>query len=115
MSITILLETNILSFYRDMSELFPNEKSFVYSHMLVGTKVPMESIIYFIINMDKRDIQCIKEMSDSYFLSVNPLLKFINVDSAIYFSRIWSILDKTEKDIIWSYFASFILLANKCV
>ncbi len=96
-----------------MSELFPNEKSFIYSYMYVGTKVSMESIILFIINMDKKDIQSITDHSESYFTNINPLLNFINSDSALYFSRIWSILDKQEQEIIWSYFSSFILLANR--
>ncbi len=118
LEILIQLKTQLVAFLDELIESFPSEPDFVIFRIFINDQVPIADVMDYIV-MKLCPLQdMVKNKDESFFLNNNILFdKFDNkqVDKVNHFKRLWlsKSLDKEDKDVIWSWFASFILLGNK--
>jgi hypothetical protein len=107
---TILLEKfqkNLVRFFDELIEMFPNEKDFILIRILVKDQIPSTQIMsYFeMVMMNKEIIDSIERRDDTFILS-NVL--FSKISKSDVFKNLWEKhLDSDDKEMIWSWVDSF--------
>ena len=108
------LKLNLVKFFDNMIELFPSEGSFVLARLYFNDQAPMEDMMQYIILHLLPYSTEIQNKNESFFLDENnQILKKINPKSVNQFKLLWTELDAENKEIVWKYFGSFILLAKR--
>ena len=107
---TILLEKfqkNLVRFFDELIEMFPNEKDFILIRILVKDQIPSTQIMsYFeMVMMNKEIIDSIERRDDTFILS-NVL--FSKISKSDVFKNLWEKhFDSDDKEMIWSWVDSF--------
>lgn len=119
-SVDILNEfkRNIINFIDELIDQFPSEGDLVIVRIILKDMAkPLDIMTNFISKiLPFKDM--IKARNDSFFLSSgNAACLFSQLDKTKvnHFKRIWksSNLDKEDRDIIWTWFDTFIVLAER--
>ena len=111
------LKNELVKFLDELIELFPSEPDFVIFRILVKDKIPTVSIMNYIVNKLCPLHYMIKNRNEKFFLDQNILFESFSdgeKERVNYFKNIWtSGLDEENKEIMWTWFASFVYMANK--
>ena len=111
------LKNELVKFLDELIELFPSEPDFVIFRILVKDKIPTVGIMNYIVNKLCPLHDMIKNRNEKFFLDQNILFESFSdgeKERVNYFKNIWtSGLDEENKEIIWTWFASFVYMANK--
>jgi hypothetical protein len=107
---TILLEKfqkNLVRFFDELIEMFPNEKDFILIRILVKDQIPSTQIMgYFEMIMMNKEIVASIERRDDMFILSNVL--FSKISKSDVFKNLWEKrLDSDDKEMIWSWVDSF--------
>ena len=119
LEILIQLKTQLVSFIDELIETFPSEPDFVIFRIFINDQIPIVDIMEYIVNRLCPLQDMVKNRDESFFLNYNILFdKFDNKknnEKVNHFKRLWlsKNIDKEDKEILWQWFASFIMLGNK--
>jgi hypothetical protein len=109
---------NIISFIDELIDQFPTEGDLVIVRIVLkDIAKPVDIMNNFIAKiLPLRDI--IKSRNDSFFMnseSAASLFEGLDKSKVNHFKRIWksSSLDKEDRDIIWTWFDTFIILTER--
>lgn len=100
-------QKNIVRFFDELIEMFPDEKDFIFIRILVKDQIPSTQIMsYFeMVMMNKEIITSIERRDDTFILS-NVL--FSKISKSDVFKKLWQTrLDIDDKEMIWNWVDSF--------
>ena len=100
-------QKNLVRFFDELIEMFPNEKDFILIRILVKDQIPSTQIMnYFeMVMMNKEIVASIENRDDTFILS-NVL--FSKISKSDVFKNLWEKrLDNDDKEMIWSWVDSF--------
>ncbi len=116
--ILVEFKTNIISFFDELIDQFPEEPDLVVVRIFVNDQVPIEDFIdLFVYNLNRSDQRlrnCIKERNEKYLLENRLFSIFDSKNKIVKIRKFWrSRLDDDDKIVIWKYLAMFVYLADK--
>jgi non-homologous end joining protein Ku len=100
-------QKNLVRFFDELIEMFPDEKDFILIRILVKDQIPSTQIMtYFeMVMMNKEIVASIENRDDTFILS-NVL--FSKISKSDVFKNLWEKrLDNDDKEMIWSWVDSF--------
>jgi hypothetical protein len=116
--ILIQLKTQLVNFFDELIEQFPQEPDFIIFRIFLKDQIPITDVMNYILIKLLPLQELVKNKDENFFLNNNVLFeKFDETKSnkVNHFKKLWlsGSLDKEDKDTIWRWFASFIYLASK--
>ncbi len=120
MSTEIIIEfrNQLITFFDELICQFPQEGDLVVVRLFLTNQIPAKDIITIFnhkINSNDQELRrMIKERNENFLLEAN-LFSFLEKTKVNHFKRMWRSgnLDKEDKNIIWSWIDSFIVIADK--
>ena len=106
-------QKNLVRFFDELIEMFPNEKDFILIRILVKDQIPSTQIMsYFEMVMRNKEIISSIERRDDTFILSNVL--FSKIINSTVFKNLWEKhLDNDDKEMIWSWVDSFKLMTTE--
>jgi len=106
-------QKNIVRFFDELIEMFPNEKDFILIRILVKDQIPSTQIMsYFEMVMKNKEIISSIEHRDDTFILSNVL--FSKISNSTVFKNLWEKhLDNDDKEMIWSWVDCFKLMTTE--
>lgn len=118
LELLIQLKTQLVAFLDELIESFPSEPDFVIFRIFINDQIPIADVMDYIVTKLCPLQDMVKNRDESFFLNNNILFDRLDdkkSDKVNHFKRLWlsKNVDKEDKEVIWKWFASFILLGNK--
>ncbi len=115
MDILTQFKNNLVKFFDELIEMFPQESQFVVFRVIIRDQIPITVVMdHFVTSvLPMRDN--IKKRDDRIFTESNVLNFGMDKDSANIFPRIWTTLSKDDRAAIWQWMDAFVFLADKYV
>jgi hypothetical protein len=115
LEILIQLKTQLVNFFDELIETFPNEPDFVIFRIFIKDRIPIVDAMAYIANKLVPLQDMVKRQDANFFLQNNILFEKLDKNKVNHFKQMWlsENLDDDDKKVIWKWFASFIYLANK--
>ena len=106
-------QKNLVRFFDELIEMFPNEKDFILIRILVKDQIPSTQIMtYFEMVMRNKEIVASIENRDDTFILSNVL--FSKISKSDVFKNLWEKrLDNDDKEMIWSWVDSFKIMTTQ--
>ena len=110
-------KTQLVQFFDELIEQFPDEGDLIIARLFISTQVPIDELIdEFNNNINKNDQKLrkmVKEREEVLF--VNHSLFNESKSKLNIFKKIWrsGSLDKDDKDVIWKWVDTFIFLGDR--
>ena len=117
-NILSVFKTSLISFVDELIGQFPQEPDLIILRIFLKDQVPIQDVmnkfIYAINKEDQKIKNEIKERNDMVFLK-NEIFETISKTKTINFGKLWKsdTLDKGDKETIWRWIDSFVLLSEK--
>ena len=115
MTLAIKFRDHIIEFLDELIEQFPNEAELIITRIFVKDQInPIDIADSFSESLiSHQDI--IKRRDERYFIDNDNLFSYFDSTKVLYFKKIWlsGVLDDDDKDTMWSWIDSFVLLAKK--
>lgn len=118
LKVLIVFKKQLVDFIDELIASFPSEPDFIMIRIFLKDQVPIEDIMKYFVETILPLENMVATKNDKFFLENNILFESLDSDSATkvnYFKRLWTTIDKTDKDIIWKWFSSFISLSKRYV
>ena len=112
-------KSQLILFFDELIENFPQEGDLVIARLFISTQVPIVDLMSdFNRNINKDDQQLrkmIKDRREDFFLSNNLFPRFKSTIN--HFKKLWrsGTLDNDDKEIIWKWVDTFIFLGDKYI
>ena len=109
---------NLIDFFDELREQFPNEGSFFIIRIFLKDQIPIEHAMMEWVRKIYKDNgfikKMIKERNDDIFLN-NDIFTSFNEDVTTSLKKIWlsDEVDNDDRDVIWRWMDMFVLLAEK--
>jgi hypothetical protein len=117
MDILQQFKTNLVSFFDELIDMFPDESQFVMFRILIKDQLPIVLVMdQFIKNvMPLRDT--IKKRDDRIFTESDALYFGMDKTETDVFRRIWisPSLDREDRAAIWKWLDAFVIIADKYI
>ena len=116
--ILIQFKNSLVSFIDELIEAFPNEADLIILRIFLKDQILIEDVMnkfIHIINKEDQKIKTyIKERNESVLLE-NDIFQSISKTKAINFQKLWrsDTLDDDEKNAVWRWIDSFVMLADR--
>jgi hypothetical protein len=112
------LNNHLVSFFDELIETFPNQPDFIVYRILIKDKLDTEDIMKYIVNILCPLQNLVKNKNEVFFLEHNVLFENFSkkrTETVNHFKKLWTsgTLDKENKDILWSWFDSIIILGKR--
>lgn len=115
MTLAIKFRDHIIEFLDELIEQFPNEAELIITRIFVKDQInPIDIADSFSESLiSHQDI--IKRRDERYFIDNDNLFSYFDSTKVLYFKKIWlsGVLDDDDKDTMWSWIDSFVLLAKR--
>lgn len=117
-NILSIFKTNLISFVDELIGQFPREPDLIILRIFLKDQVPIQDVmskfIYAINKDDQKTKKDIKDRNDIVFLK-NEIFDGISKSKPINFAKFWKseTLDVSDKETIWRWLDSFVVLSEK--
>lgn len=116
MDIKILqdFKSNLISFFDELIEQFPNESQFILTRIIIKDQVSPDFIMNYFISSVLPCKEMIKSRDEKFFTDLN-VIYFGLAENAASFKNLWlqNKLDSDDKVVMWKWMDLFINLAEK--
>jgi hypothetical protein len=116
-SVLILNEfkKGLISFFDELIEQFPEHGDLVVIRILLKDQLPVTQIMNYFISNVLPEKQMVKERNQKFFTESNALFGLLGNDRASNLKNLWKSpkLDKDDKDVMWKWIDTFILMVEK--
>lgn len=114
-STTVLndFKRNIIMFFDELIEMFPNVGEFVMIRILLKDQLPITEVMNHFISNILPEKNTIKTRDDSIILERDIFFPKSRSMEFKGLRSVWSSLDKEDKDTIWRWLDSFVFLCEK--
>lgn len=105
----------LITFMDELIGQFPKEGDLVIARIFIKDQIPivdiMNKVCFKIVPLE----QMVKDRNDDFFINHNVLFEDLQKSKVNHFKMLWRSgnLDDEDKEIIFKWFESFILLAKK--
>jgi len=112
--ILTLFKNNLIQFFNELIELFPDDGDMIAVRILLDTQVPVEITMTKFAERILPVKNMIKNKDDKFFLSDTPIFNGINGDKVLKWKQIWNSpkLEPSDREAIWKWFNLFLSLAE---
>lgn len=118
-SVLTRFRDSYVSFIEELMELFPQEVRLIPLRVFFVDQVPVQLVAdQFIVHVLPYKEKILKR-DDSYFLENDDMFSMLinneKENDVLHFKKLWtsSCLDEEDRDAIWRYFNTFVLLVEK--
>jgi len=119
--VEVLAEFNkqLLIFFDELIGQFPEEADLIIARLFIANQLPMEDAVnrfLYNLNYDDQFIRkMIKERNEVFFLEKEVFPLGESKWDPNFFKRLWksNVLDSGDKEIIWKWMDTFVLLGDK--
>jgi len=116
-SIQILNEfkKNLVSFFDELIDQFPEEGDFVLIRILINDQLPVTEVMSYFIKEILPHRELIKSKDERIFTELNILHFGMDKGKPNSIKKVWKSnkVDKEDRDVIWRWFDSFLFLVDK--
>lgn len=117
MDVLTQFKNNLVSFFDELIEMFPEESQFVMFRILIKDQLPITMVMDQFIKsvMPLRDT--IKKRDDRIFTESDALYFGMDKSETDVFRRIWvsTTLEREDRAAIWKWLDAFVILADKYI
>lgn len=105
----------IISFLDELIDQFPEEGDLVIMRIFLKDQIPILDVMNRFIMTVMKFTEEIKDRNESVFLENNILFSDLSKNKVNHFKRLWRSgrLDKDDKEMVWAWLDSFVLMAQK--
>ena len=109
-----LFRKQLVDFFDELIIQFPEEKTLILIRILINDQLPIQDIMDIFIKTILPHKELIDKKDEQFLLSNALFTKLEKTDPNL-FKRIWTSkkLDNEERDIIWKWFNSFVVLSDR--
>lgn len=106
---------NLVNFFDELIDQFPEEGDFVLIRILVKDQLPITEVMNYFISEILPHKAMIKGRDERIFTEMNVLYFGLEKNQSNGIRKIWksSSLDKEDREIIWKWFDTFVFLVEK--
>lgn len=106
-----------ISFTDELVSTFPNEPDLVIARIMIKDQIPIIDLMNHLIHKIIPLKHMVKQRDENFFMENDVLFGGMESGQKGMFKRIWKspALDDEDRDVIWRWFDSFVMLAEKCV
>lgn len=110
-----LFQSQMVDFLDELIGQFPSESDLIIVRVFFKDQIPivdvMNSVIQYVLPFKEK----ITNKDESFFLEDEQLFSAFSGKKVVHFKRLWCSpgLEKDDKDAIWAWFQSFIVLAER--
>lgn len=106
---------NLVNFFDELIDQFPEEGDFVLIRILVKDQLPITEVMNYFISEILPHKTMIKSRDERIFTEMNVLYFGLEKNQSNGIRKIWksSALDKEDREIIWKWFDTFVFLVEK--
>mgnify|MGYP001231264153 CR=1 FL=1 len=110
-----LFQTQMIAFLDELIAQFPMEADLIIIRVFFKDQIPVVDVMNHVIQYVVPHKEKISTKDESFFLEDEKLFSGFSSSKVIHFKRLWMSphLEKDDKDAIWAWFASFIVLAER--
>ena len=116
-SVLILNEfkKGLISFFDELIEQFPEHGDLVVIRILLKDQLPVTQIMNHFIQNVLPEKPLVKERNQKFFTESNALFGLLGADRANNLKKIWKSpkLDKDDRDVMWKWIDTFIMMVEK--
>ena len=112
-----LFKKQLITFFDELISQFPSEADLIIIRIFIKDQIPISDIILHFIQFLLPIKNIIDKRSEEFFLGnmSDTIFEELSNDKVNHFKKLWrsGVLDQDDKNCIWSWFDSFILLSEK--
>ena len=110
-----IFKDQFISFLDELIAQFPREPDLVIVRIFMKDQVPVADVLLHVIQEILPHEERIIKKDESFFLDNKKLFAELGKDTVIHFKRLWTSkeLDNDDRDVIWSWFKSFLWFSKK--
>lgn len=116
--ILTVFKSSLLAFFQELIDQFPAEGDLLVIHIFLDNQIPIKEVMDIFTHKLNRDGQLlktmVKERNEDFFLEHN-LFDALGKNKVSHFKKLWTsgMLDKENKQVVWSWIDSFIDLSDR--
>jgi hypothetical protein len=105
----------LISFFDELIEQFPEQGDLVVIRILLKDQLPVTQIMNHFIQNVLPEKNLIKERNQKFFTESNALFGLLGNDRASNLKNLWKSpkLDKDDRDVMWKWMDTFIMMVEK--
>ena len=106
---------NLVNFFDELIDQFPEEGDFVLIRILIKDQLPITEVMNYFISEILPHKAMIKSRDERIFTEMNVLYFGLEKNQSNGIRKVWksSSLDKEDREIIWKWFDTFFFLVEK--
>ena len=114
-SILSLFQTQMVAFLDELIAQFPAEADLIIVRVFFKDQIPVVDVMNHVIQYVLPHKEKITMKDESFFLDDEKLFSGFSSHKVIHFKRLWVSprLERDDKDAIWAWFGSFVVLAER--
>ena len=105
---------SVIQFIDDLIDIFPQESDLIIARVFFDDQIPIVSIANGFVTHVIPHREMISKRNEKFFLENNNIFGMIDNGRVLRFKKLWtsSLLDKDDREVIWTYFDAFITLID---
>lgn len=110
-----VFKNQFIIFLDELIAQFPQEPDLVILRIFMKDQVPIHDVMCHVIKEILPHKEKINRKDESFFLENEVLFREMSSEHVLHFKRLWTSqnLDKDDREAIWQWFSSFILLSER--
>lgn len=110
-----IFKRQMVDFLDELIEQFPHEADLIIVRIFFKDQIPVAEVMNKVIQYVLPHKEMIVNKDDRYFLEHDDLFSNFSAGKVLVWKRLWVSpqLEKDDKEAIWAWFASFVVLAEK--
>lgn len=121
-----IFKKELVNFLDELSSSYPEETDFLVFRIFINDQIPITLVMDYFVKHLLPLKKMVDEKDEKFFLEENVLFginaqeetkNVRKVDKVNHFKKLWKSgkITENDKDVIWKWFAIFLVLANKYV
>lgn len=106
---------HLISFLDELISQFPEEPDLIILRIFFNDQIPIKNVVETFAHKLLTVREMISKRDENFFLEHNAIFDTLNKDKVNHFKRLWRSgrLDKEDKEVVWRWIDSFVILTDK--
>ena len=116
-TLAIKFRDHIIDFLDELIEQFPHEADIIICRIFIKDQISDIEITESFVESLLKYQDMIKNRDEKFFIDNDNLFSYFDGGKVLHFKRIWESdnLDKDDRETMWSWMDSFVLLSKKYI
>jgi hypothetical protein len=111
--IMMLFKKNLLEFFDDLIEQYPSEADLIMYRFFLSEQIPVETLMQRFIHFVLPHREEIVTRNEKFFVSNENIFGSSPKDKVIHFKKLYLGMDKDNRETLFQWFDSFLVLVDK--